>query len=145
MWLCRLTTRKPKEMAIFCTQEGSCCKRIEAVHVYYCIYLPLMWVRAVWLSLSYKWRTKFLRWEGLMSKQSLWCSVLWWFAFLEFKVPFFPPDLLHISALCNPGEGHSIPDHPQVETFTNGIVQCLLKKEIKPQGTGIKGISPYVS
>lgn len=67
------------------------------------------------------------------------------FAFLEFKVPFFPLDLLHISALCNPGEGHSILDHPQVETFTNGIVQCLLKKEIKPQGTGIKGISLYVS
>lgn len=60
-------------------------------------------------------------------------------------MPFFPLDLLHISALCDPGEGHSIQGHPQAETFTNGIVQCLLKKEIKPQATGIKGISPYVS
>lgn len=83
----------------------------------------------MWLSLSYKWGTKFLRWEGLMTKENLWCSVLWWFAFLELKVPFFPLDLLHLSALCDPGGGHSIPDHPQAETFTNGIAQCLLKKK----------------
>lgn len=54
---------------------------------------------------------------------------LWWFAFLEFKVPFSPLDLLHIPALLDPGEGHSIPDHPQAETVTNGIAQCLLKKK----------------
>lgn len=54
---------------------------------------------------------------------------------MEFKVPFFPLVLLHMSALCDPGEGYSIPDHPQARTFTNGIVQCLLKKKgDKPSG-----------
>lgn len=48
---------------------------------------------------------------------------------MEFKVPFFPLEVLHISALCDPGEGHNIPDHPLAETFTNGIVQCLLKRK----------------
>ena len=34
-----------------------------------------------------------------MSKESLWCSVLWWLFFLELKLPFSPLDLLHIPAL----------------------------------------------
>lgn len=34
-----------------------------------------------------------------MSKESLWCSVLWWLLFLELQLPFSPLYLLHIPAL----------------------------------------------
>lgn len=82
-----------------------------------------------------------------MLKESLWCSVLRWLLFLELKLPFFLLDLLHIPALFDPGNRHSIPDHSQAETVENGIAQCLLnwsprkRKEIKLQATGIQASS----
>lgn len=75
-----------------------------------------------------------------MAKETLWCSVRWWLLILEPQLPFFPLDLLHVP---DPGARHSIPDHPQAETFLNGIVQRLVnwgpgkRKEIKPQAIEI--------